>query len=237
MAENPHHRGPEIRRPPQLSDEIASYIRDLIISGQLKSNEQVNIDKIARELDASATPVREALLGLRGEGWVRLEPRKGFRVAPLSPGDIQDLYEVHSYIAGQLASRAAGMLSLEELEFLELLQRKMHEAANDKSPEEVERLNYEFHRTINLAAQSQKLAWFLQILGRYVPHRFYSQIPGWLESSLGDHESVIEALKHEDAEAARQAMGNHILHAGELLLKHLMQIDFWSQERQAGVNR
>lgn len=236
MIEN-LQRGPQIRRPPQLSDEIASYIRDLIISGQMKSNEQVNIDRIARELDTSATPVREALLGLRGEGWVRLEPRKGFRVAPLSPGDIEDLYEVHSYIAGELAARAAGRMSSEEVEFLELLQEKMHKAAGDDSPEEVERFNYEFHRTINLAAQSQKLAWLLHILGRYVPHRFYSRIPGWLDSSLGDHDSIIKAVKRENAEAARDAMRKHILHAGELLLKHLMQINFWSQDGQAGVKR
>ena len=67
----------------QLSDEVAGYVRELIMSGNLRPGEFIRQERIADELQLSATPVREGLLLLRGEGFLELKPRRGFVVAPL----------------------------------------------------------------------------------------------------------------------------------------------------------
>jgi len=67
----------------QLSDEVASYVRELIMSGRLRSGDFIRQERIAEELELSATPVREGLLSLKGEGFVLLKPRRGSSLPPV----------------------------------------------------------------------------------------------------------------------------------------------------------
>jgi DNA-binding GntR family transcriptional regulator len=213
-----------------LSAEVARYVRELIISGQLRSGQALSIDALARELDTSTTPVREALLVLRGEGFVTMEPRRGFHVAPLTRQDVEDMFLVQSLLAGELAARATALVTDDLLAELSEIQERMRQADDQADQEQIELLNYEFHRAINLPATSPKLTWFLGVVVRYVPRVFYSHIPGWHLASLRDHEAVIEALRNRDAEAAREAMRRHISHAGALLVTHLENEGVWSTE-------
>lgn len=215
----------------QLGDEVAAYIRDLIMSGQVRQGEFLRLERIADDLGVSVTPVREALLSLRGEGFVRLEPRRGFMPAPLSRQDVQDLFEAQAYFAGELAARAAAHVTEDELAALDGTQRQLERASAARDPEAIERANHQFHRVINLSARSPKTAWLLQLVVRYAPRRFYSSIQGWSQASVDDHQLVLAALRAGDAEAARQAMRAHIRHAGTLLVVHLEGQGFWDGER------
>ena len=102
--------GPALGRRRQLSDEVAAPVRDLIMSGQVGHGEFLRLERIAADLGISVTPVREALLSLRGEGFVTLEPRRGFMPAPLTRQDVQDLFEAQAYFAGELAQPKAILL-------------------------------------------------------------------------------------------------------------------------------
>src|ERR1700730_12986054 len=94
----------------QLSAEVASHVRELIMSGRLRPGEFIRQEQIAEELELSATPVREGLLTLKGEGFVQLKPRRGFVVAPLSAADVRDLFTAQELLAGELVYRAAGRI-------------------------------------------------------------------------------------------------------------------------------
>jgi DNA-binding GntR family transcriptional regulator len=214
----------------ELSREIASYVRDLIMSGQLRSGDALIIDRLAKELDTSITPVREALQTLRAEGFARFEPRRGFRVAPLSHDDVRDLFLVQAQLAGELAARAAACIDRETLARVEELQELTRMAADRGAADEVADLNFRFHRTINHAAGSPKLRWLLGTVVRYAPRRYYAAIPGWLEASVRDHESIIEALRSHDGERARAAATRHVEHACDLLVTHLEEQGFWADE-------
>jgi DNA-binding GntR family transcriptional regulator len=67
----------------------------------------------------SNTPVREGLLALRSEGFVRLVPRRGFIVAPLTRRDIRDLFWPQAQLGGELAARATQNMTPERLRILE----------------------------------------------------------------------------------------------------------------------
>lgn len=223
------HAGPSIPRPVELNREIASYIRDLIMSGQLPSESPINMDQMARQLNISTTPVREALQTLRGEGFVQFEPRRGFRIAPLRRGDVEDLFMVQAHLAGELAARAADRMSPAQLEAIQRLQSRMDQAANEKNIDEIVTLNFAFHSAINHAADSPKLAWLLSVVVRYVPRRFYAIIPGWVEATIRDHQGIIQALNNSDSKGAQVQMDEHIRHAGKLLMIHLENQSFWSE--------
>jgi len=205
----------------QLGDEVASYLRDLIMSGQLKGGERIRLDLMAEQLGVSPTPVREALLSLRAEGFVELEPRKGFAVVPISPADVLDVFAAQAILAGELAARACRHMDAATLGRLHAHQRMLEEAATVSDFDALEAENHHFHRYINRAATSPKLAWLLGVLARYSPRKFYATIDGWPKASLEDHEEILLALEHGDEERARQAMHMHIVHAGDLLVAHL----------------
>lgn len=219
--------GPVLGRRRQLSDEVAAYVRELIMSGQVGHGEFLRLERIAADLGISVTPVREALLSLRGEGFVTLEPRRGFMPAPLTRQDVQDLFEAQAYFAGELAARTAGRITGAELASLDRFQAQLEAAFQAGDSAGIETANHEFHRLINLCAGSPKTAWLLRTVVRYAPRRFYASIDGWTRASVDDHHLVLAALRAGDADAARQAMRAHIRHAGTLLVVHLEAQGFW----------
>lgn len=218
---------PGRHRPAQLSDHVASYVRELIMSGQIRPGEFLRMERLAEELGVSATPVREGLLTVRGEGFVELEARRGFSVSSLSRDDIQDLFWIQATLSRLLAERAAARITAEDIAELESYQRALEKAVD---VDELEAMNYRFHRTINRCAESSKLAWFLGTAARYAPRVFFGRIAGWQEAAISDHTEILEALRAGDGARAGEAMASHIEHAGTLLVKHLESESFWGDE-------
>lgn len=207
----------------QLSKEVAAFVRDSIMAGQMKPGEFIRTERLAEELGVSATPVREALMSLQSEGTVAWEPRRGYRVAAISARDIIDLYDVQAYIAGNLAARAAEILSADDIAHLQSLQQALTEAAQSGDVTMVDELNHEIHRTINRAAGPSHLVTLLGVTARYAPRRFFGSITGWAGASAHDHGAIFDALLRNDPDAARTAMAGHIRHAGQLLAEHLRE--------------
>jgi DNA-binding GntR family transcriptional regulator len=167
-----------IERPKPLTVEVGTYVRELIVSGRLRSGERVRLDVIAAELAVSVTPVREALQILESEGFVRHADRRGFRVVEVTSADIEHVFFVQAAVAGQLAALAAERLTGDDLAELDRLHAELVGATSDDDSERLESLNHQFHRVINRAAQAPKLLVFLRIAVRYAPRLFYSSIDG-----------------------------------------------------------
>lgn len=189
--------------------------------GQFQAGDFVRTEHLAAELGVSQTPVREGLMILHSEGSVRWEPRRGYRVVPLTSRDVHDLFEVQAHIAGELAARGAEQLSESELDRLGGIQEQLAAVERAGDTDLVDRLNHEIHRSINKASGSFRMASLLNLTVRYVPLRFFGKIEGWAAASAHDHSAIFEALRARDAEAARTAMTGHIKHIGDLLVAHL----------------
>jgi DNA-binding GntR family transcriptional regulator len=205
----------------QLSQDVADYLRDAVMGGEIHAGEFVRPFWVASDLGVSQTPVREALMALQKEGLLIWEARRGFRVAEVSRQDVLDLFGIQAFIAGELASRAAARLSDAELEHLEGLQAELAQAAISDDVDRLVELNHRIHRRINHAAGSPGLTRFLSLVVSYVPRRFFGSIPGWPQASVEDHRRILEALRSRDAQNTGRAMKFHIEHAGFLLAEHL----------------
>jgi len=213
-------------RPPvrqQLSDKAAGYVRGLIMSGELRPGAGVRPETVGEALGISATPAREALQALRVEGFLNVVPRLGFVVAPLTGQDIRDLFQAQALIAGELAARAAQQATAADLAELDALHHELIAAAARANEALLEEKNHAFHRQINLMAGTPKMVWVLGLLARYVPRRFYSEIPGWPQATVDDHGKIVDGIRARDPALARAAMNDHIAHAGELLAANFDQ--------------
>ena len=213
------------RRRPRLSDEAADHVRELIVSGRIRAGEFIRPEMVAEDLDISATPAREGLLSLLSEGFLRIEPRRGFVVTPLSGDDVRDVFVAQSLLAGELAARAATKMSAADVDALESLQDDLEQAAAAGDFDTEESLNHEFHRRVYRAADSPKLSWMIKASLGYAPRTFFSSVEGWPEASTADHRAILGALRESDADAARAAMIRHIQNAGNLLAEHRSSAD------------
>jgi DNA-binding GntR family transcriptional regulator len=212
----------------QLPEEVAAYVRDLIISGQARPGEFLRIERIAEALGVSQTPVREGLLALKSEGLVNLLPRRGFVVAPITPQDITDLYWALALLAGELAARAAEKITDEQIAHLTVNVKQYTTAVKGGDWELVPELGLEFHREVNRAAHSHRLVLVHDSIMANLPGRQYAA--GNPKETGAEHPRLLKALKKHDSELARHLMTEHLSGQGSRLVDILAGRGFWSGE-------
>lgn len=206
---------------PQLAEDVAGVVRQRIFDGTYRSGSYIRLDQLAAELGISVTPVREALFGLRAEGLLVQKPHRGFVVLPVTRRDVADVAEVQAHIGGELASRAAGQITAEQLEELNRIQVRLERAYADGDHDAAVRLNHEFHRGVNVAASSPKLAQLMSHTTRYALESVFPTVEGWPARSAREHRRVLAALRRGDAEGAREAMAKHLSAGSKPLIDHL----------------
>ena len=214
---------PEFAPRPQLADDVARLVRRRIFNGTYAAGKYIRLDQLAAELGISVTPVREALFELRAEGLLDQQPRRGFVVLPVTDRDITDVSNVQAHVGGELAARAALHITDEQLRELEAIHDQLVEAYGDDDSDRAVRLNHDFHRAINVAADSPKLAQLMSQITRYAPESVFPTIEGWPAKSMADHRRILQALKARDEERARRAMSEHLAAGANPLIDHLVQ--------------
>jgi DNA-binding GntR family transcriptional regulator len=212
---------PDFAARPQLAEDVARFVRTRIFDGTYAAGQYIRLDQLAVELGISVTPVREALLELKVEGLLSQQPHRGFVVLRVTGRDLTDVSNVQAHIGGELAARAAANIDDEQLRVLERIQTELEDAyAGDDNVRAV-RLNHEFHRAINVAADSPKLAQLMSQITRYAPESVFPTIAGWPEKSNKHHRRLLAALEARDENLARTAMSEHLAEGAAPLIEHL----------------
>jgi DNA-binding GntR family transcriptional regulator len=213
----------EFASRPQLSEAVARYVRKRVFDGTYAAGSYVRLDQLAAELGISVTPVREALFELRAEGLLAQQLHRGFVVLPVTRRDITDVSDVQAHIGGELAARAATNITDEQLRDLKRIQAELEDAYASDDEDGAVRLNHEFHRAINVAADSPKLAQLMSQITRYAPESVFPTIAGWPNKSTKQHRRLLAALAKRDEEVARAAMSEHLSEGAGPLIDHLEQ--------------
>ncbi|MFF2504108.1 GntR family transcriptional regulator [Streptomyces sp. NPDC058067] len=81
-----------------LRQQIADALRDEILSGRLEPGQEFTVKEIAEQYGVSATPVREALVDLSGQGLLDSAQHRGFRVHEYSLADYRGMIEARSLV-------------------------------------------------------------------------------------------------------------------------------------------
>lgn len=196
-----------------LLDRVVDAVREAIITGALAPGTRLSVPELARQLNVSRTPAREALQKLQHEGLVTVTPRRGAEVLGGQPSDLTELFEYREALEGMAARLAATRMTDDEKSLL----RKCFEAHADAVEkanvvEHIER-DREFHDIFITGARNKRIA---DEVGRIrsqlaVITRTMSAVPGALSQSVVDvHRSILEAIAAGDARAAEQAARTHV---------------------------
>jgi DNA-binding GntR family transcriptional regulator len=221
-------RGTPFRRRPQLADEVVQYVRALVMFGDVDQGSFLRLDRLAKELGISVTPVREAMAALEREGLVRLEPRRGYVVTRLSRQDVEDLYMVEAFIQGELAARAAKEVTSDRLaelrqEFDEM--RRFY--AIDEFDQADERF-FRFYSLLHETAESPRLSWLAGMILPYPVHG-YAADPVLRAAILDGLTSVLHALSTRDPDHARRAMEVSARRMATCRIDRLEELGLWDR--------
>lgn len=217
-----------------LAVEVAETLRDMILTGELPAGARMTQDELARLLGVSTMPVREALLRLAAEGFVDVSPNRSFSVVPTTREDVRDVFWIHATLAGELTRRACAQGDDALTAALVACEEDFLAAKRAGDPQRMGRANWEFHRTINMAAASPKLLRVLRSTLRFIPQGFYELVPEWSGASEVGHEAILEAFRRGDAAAAGLAAEEHVREAGELLIRFFTGRGYWTRPDSVG---
>lgn len=221
---------------PQLSEEVADHVRTRIMSGEVRPGDFIRLDETAAALGVSVTPVREALLTLRGEGLVDLVPRRGYLVSPMSRQDIEDIFWLQAELSKRIIDRAITRFDAESLDFHSTLIDQFEAASAAGDADGVVRAQYAIHRSINRTSQSDKLSRFLSNAARYMPYRLYAEDPVWRENALKDNRRMLDALREGDVATAHQVVDAEFSGGARLLIEHLERAGIWDDDDNAATS-
>ncbi len=196
-----------------LSARVFHALREAILAGQYKPDEELKEKTIGEELGVSRTPVREALRQLELEGLVNIIPNKGAYVIGITQKDIRDIYEIRSRLEGLCARWAAACITKEQLDELEenLYLSDFHTAKQNY--EQVVELDSRFHEILYTASGSKELRHVLLDFHHYAQRTRKITLSGGerAEQSNAEHRRIVEALKLHDADEAEKLANEHIM--------------------------
>ena len=125
-----HDLNVEVR--PNISEQVAKALRDMIFNGDLKGSERINEVHLSKRLGVSRTAVREALTMLVAEEALISVPRRGCFVRELTRKEFEDIYPMRALLDPE-ALRLSGIPSSASFERLERINEKMRTAKNMKT--------------------------------------------------------------------------------------------------------
>lgn len=218
-------------RSPRLDDardSLAAHahgeIKRRILTAELERGTRLSVEALARELNVSAAPIKEALKQLEREGLIEIKPRSGTIVRSFRREDVTDVYGARRVIepaaAALLASKGPAPPDLRQAldQSMRTLDGAIRQGALAR--EIITDTDSLFHRLIVSAAGNGVLTELHAILiDRARLLRHYARRKGRSEAAMAEHRRIIAALYAGDPEAAAAASHEHLAAAERSILE------------------
>lgn len=209
-----------------LTAEAFSRIRSEILACRLPPGQKLVIADLCQQLGFSLGAVREALARLTSEGLVEAEPRKGFRVAPITEAELKDITEVRGKIESLCLENAirngdvkweAGIVST----LFELSRTSLQDPDDPARVSEVwADTHRRLHEALVAACDSPWLLRLREIL--FVQSERYRRVSVPLDRAgrdlHGEHKEIADAAIARDVEKASAALRDHLQKTTRILI-------------------
>ncbi|WP_033344577.1 GntR family transcriptional regulator [Catenuloplanes japonicus] len=195
-----------------LTDDVYTSVQTLIMDHAVAPGEKISIDGLARQLEVSPTPVREALARLESDGLVRKRPLAGYTASPLlSRAEFEELVEMRLLLEPVAAAKAA---------YDEELRTEADLPASPDAPgfrgiAAFTAQDARFHHRIAELSGNGMLRDAIVRLRSHL-HLFRLNFPqSHYGTSAAEHHLIVDAIAAGDGPAAAEAMRHHITAARE----------------------
>jgi DNA-binding GntR family transcriptional regulator len=170
-AVDPSTRRPiELQEPlvqRRLSDVIYDALLEAVVSGSLEPGQMLHDWELARNLDVSRTPVREALQRLTEIGMVEIAPGRYTRVTPIDPAHVADVCRLGGQALALAIELATPQLTTEHIELLERENIAFLAAIASGDGRQIERSAWAFYEVFTTVAERPV---YTEAVARLAPH-------------------------------------------------------------------
>lgn len=212
-----------------LRDEVEELILQRLLESRWEPGARLSIDGLARDLEVSPTPVREAMVSLERSGLVEYVALRGYVVAPMLDREhMTELLDARKVVESAALGRAfeewesfSADLTAAHERHAEVLERI--EASRDRDPEaeldyalmnEHFQADWEFHQTFFVHAGNRYLRGMVENLRTYT-HRMRQTWTGGPRAfdgrlALDEHGRILEKVRQHHYDGALQALEAHL---------------------------
>lgn len=192
-----------------------NFLRSAIFRRELKEGEVYSQDQISTMLNISRTPVREALLALQKEGYIRFLRGRGFEIVPYDEKDISNISEMRLIIEKAAAALAAQRATPAQIAAMEKNIQEQQTCVETGESFDVYlylQLDDTFHKQILEASRNKYLAKASEDMRNQWMRSGYSILQSGENKfdSCREHQAVLEAIQTGDSAAAERQMALHI---------------------------
>jgi DNA-binding GntR family transcriptional regulator len=198
--------------------KVYRIVKGRIIEREYVPGQRIVIDQIAKELETSSIPVREAIRQLEAERLVVYKRNVGPVVAEVNESDYLDTVHVLARLEGYAAGLAANNFPTEKLEKLQELNNAMEEALKDFDIIQFSKLNAAFHRVIceqcgnNYLLEMIQNTWNRIDSIRGTGSTLYSKR---VKESIQEHKEIIALLEYGNAVEVEVLARDHKIKTAE----------------------
>jgi DNA-binding GntR family transcriptional regulator len=189
---------------------VREALRHAILAGEYPPGSRLVQADLAKQLDVSTTPVREALRDLAADGLVRLDAYRGAIIQPLDPEEIEEIYQLLKVLEPPSIERAVRFVTEPELDEAAKVLDRMLDGGDSA---DFVALDREFHGLFARAARSPRLQSTLDSLrdsaARYIAASFRDSAE-MVEHANRDHKALLEAMRKRDLRAALSVEAAHL---------------------------
>lgn len=197
-----------LERPQLLTDLAVARIRACIVDGTLGLGTQVSEAQLAQQLGVSKTPVREALLRLKGEGLVQIHPQRGSYVFSLEPDQVAQLLRYRAMVETSalreaMADERAPALAAQLARCVD--EMNVAQAAGDARA--LARIDMDFHwQFLAFCPNGYLRSGYEVIRSQLTALRHRSPI----DNAVDSHQVLVDAVAGGDVEAACRLLVAHV---------------------------
>ena len=191
-----------------MRNKLCSIIREKIVTLEYKPGQRLNEQKLAQELGASRTPVREALILLSSEGLVTMAPNVMTHVSEINLQKFRELTELRLILEQGTARLAAINRTAEQLAALENLAERIN-AADHSDASQMMLLDTEFHKITGAAANNASLEQQMVVVTNQFTRVMYllSITPTLIAQDIP---KIIDAIRDQNPEVTAKLMADHV---------------------------
>ncbi|HJR37863.1 MAG TPA: GntR family transcriptional regulator [Nocardioidaceae bacterium] len=200
-----------------LRQQVAHALRAALVAGEMRPGVLYSAPALAEKFGVSATPVREAMLDLAGEGLVEAVRNKGFRVTELSDRELDEITQLRMLIEVPTVGEVARLCDEElapKAEALRQSAREIEALAEERDLIRYVEVDRQFHLALLALAGNRHI---VEVIGNlrarsrlYGLHQLADR--GQLAASAREHEQLVDLILARDVEGAERLMAQHIKH-------------------------
>lgn len=187
-----------------LAEEVYGLLKERLDRGHIQPGSFLDLAALARELNMSKTPLRDAVMRLEAEGFVSVYPRRGVMVKELTLRDIRELYEVIGGLEAQAALLSRERFKPAHADELDGLDVAMRAALRADDFDAYYRANLSFHAIYIALADNGDLASAIKVRKErlYDFPRRSGYLREWELASAEEHSRIAKFFRSGDHEAA-----------------------------------